>query len=229
MRFGVEQEEVPEAVEAATVVLVRDGAGGIEALLLRRNSRLGFAGGAWVFPGGRVDEGDRHPGEDVVDAARRAAVREAAEEAGLVVDASALVPFSHWTPPMVKIKRFSTWFFLAEAPANKVEIDGGEIVEHLWVTPTEAFGRHAAGEVELLPPTWVTLELVSRHDTVADLLAHAVDRPIDVHVTKFVTDEDGHTVSLWAGDAGYESADPSIPGPRNRLHMTDGAWRYERT
>lgn len=229
MKLGDEQAEVPEAVEAATVVLVRDGPDGIEVLLLRRNSRLGFAGGAWVFPGGRVDEGDRLAGEDVVDAARRAAVREAAEEAGLVVDASALVPFSHWTPPMVKIKRFSTWFFLAQAPVTEVEIDGGEIVEHLWVTPAEAFGRHAAGEVELLPPTWVTLDLVSRHATVADLLADAADRPIDVHVTKFVTDDDGHTLSLWAGDAGYESGDPSVPGSRNRLHMTDGRWRYERT
>ena len=229
MKLGDEQADVPEAVEAATVVLVRDGTEGIETLLLRRNSRLGFAGGAWVFPGGRVDEEDRLPGEDIVDAARRAAVREAAEEAGLLVDEAALVPLSHWTPPMVKIKRFSTWFFLAQAPDTKVEIDGGEIVEHLWVTPKEAFGRHAAGEVELLPPTWVTLDIVARHDTVADLLAHAAERPIDVHVTKFVTDADGHTLSLWAGDAGYEAADPSIPGPRNRLHMADGAWRYERT
>ena len=40
--------------DAATVVLLRDGAGGLETLLLRRNSRIAF-GGMWVFPGGRVD------------------------------------------------------------------------------------------------------------------------------------------------------------------------------
>ena len=87
-------EAVPEAVPAATAVLVRDGLDGVEVLMARRNSRLAFAGGAWVFPGGRVDPGD-WDGEPVtdlrdrrmLDAARRAAVREAAEETGAVIEA----------------------------------------------------------------------------------------------------------------------------------------------
>jgi 8-oxo-dGTP pyrophosphatase MutT (NUDIX family) len=220
--------DVPESVEAATVVILRDGPDGIETLLLRRNSKLGFAGGAWVFPGGRVDDEDRRPGDDDLASARRAAVREVAEEAGLEVAEDDLVPFSHWTPPLVNIKRFSTWFFLAPAPATAVAIDGGEIVDHLWVRPADAIGRHAAGEVELLPPTWVTLDLIGRHDDVASGLAAARVKPVDVHVTKFVQDAEGHTVSLWAGDAGYESADPSVVGARNRLHMYGSPWRYER-
>ena len=48
-----------EARPAATVLLLRDTEGGLEALLLRRHKRSGFAAGAWVFPGGTVDEGDR--------------------------------------------------------------------------------------------------------------------------------------------------------------------------
>lgn len=221
-------DEVPESVEAATVVFLRDGEDAVETLLLRRNSKLGFAGGAWVFPGGRVDPGDRRPGDDELAAARRAAVREAAEEAGLVIDEGDLVPFSHWTPPLVAIKRFATWFFLAPAPATAVAVDGGEIVDHLWVSPSQALGRHAAGEVELLPPTWVTLDLVSRYDDVASLLAAAAVRPVDVHVTKFVKDDHGRTLSMWAGDAGYELGDPSVPGPRNRLDISETPWRYER-
>lgn len=46
---------------AATVVLLRRGADGLEALLLRRHGRSGFAAGAWVFPGGVVDAADRAP------------------------------------------------------------------------------------------------------------------------------------------------------------------------
>jgi 8-oxo-dGTP pyrophosphatase MutT (NUDIX family) len=46
---------------AATVVLLRDGREGLEAYLQRRPLHLGFAGGLWVFPGGRVDEADRDP------------------------------------------------------------------------------------------------------------------------------------------------------------------------
>jgi 8-oxo-dGTP pyrophosphatase MutT (NUDIX family) len=43
------------------VVLLRDGRGGVEAYLQRRPMGMGFAGGLWVFPGGRVDEADRDP------------------------------------------------------------------------------------------------------------------------------------------------------------------------
>jgi 8-oxo-dGTP pyrophosphatase MutT (NUDIX family) len=46
------------AVAAATVVLIRDASEGIEVLLARRNSKIYFAGGAWVFPGGRIDAED---------------------------------------------------------------------------------------------------------------------------------------------------------------------------
>ena len=45
----------PEAVDAATIVLLRDGAAGLEALLMRRPDSMAFAPGMHVFPGGRVD------------------------------------------------------------------------------------------------------------------------------------------------------------------------------
>jgi len=43
---------------AATVVLLRDGAEGIEAYLLRRTRTMAFAAGFFVFPGGSVDPRD---------------------------------------------------------------------------------------------------------------------------------------------------------------------------
>jgi 8-oxo-dGTP pyrophosphatase MutT (NUDIX family) len=45
--------------DAATVMLVRDGADGVEVFMVRRSLRLVFAGGAHVFPGGAVDDADR--------------------------------------------------------------------------------------------------------------------------------------------------------------------------
>ena len=47
---------VPHA--SATVVVMREGRGGPEVLLLRRNRATGFVPGAYVFPGGRVDAAD---------------------------------------------------------------------------------------------------------------------------------------------------------------------------
>ncbi|MDH3995153.1 MAG: NUDIX hydrolase, partial [Gammaproteobacteria bacterium] len=38
---------MPEPRPAATVVLIRDGAGGLETLMLKRNKALLFAGGVW--------------------------------------------------------------------------------------------------------------------------------------------------------------------------------------
>ena len=47
--------------EAATVMVVRDGADGLEVLMLRRSLASTFVGGAYVFPGGMVDPHDRDP------------------------------------------------------------------------------------------------------------------------------------------------------------------------
>ncbi len=46
---------------ASTVVVIRDGARGVEVYLQRRPHQMQFAGGLWVFPGGRVDEADHNP------------------------------------------------------------------------------------------------------------------------------------------------------------------------
>jgi 8-oxo-dGTP pyrophosphatase MutT (NUDIX family) len=57
-------QPVPNPAEpkpAATAVLMRDGARGLEVLLLKRHRSSGFVPGAYVFPGGRTDEGDAAP------------------------------------------------------------------------------------------------------------------------------------------------------------------------
>ena len=75
-----------QASPAATVVLLRDAADGLETLMLHRTSKVAF-GGMWVFPGGRVDDTDRRADDaDDEAAARRAAVREAAEECALLIE-----------------------------------------------------------------------------------------------------------------------------------------------
>lgn len=220
--------DVP-TIPAATVVPLRDGPGGLETLMLRRNSALAFAGGMWVWPGGRVDEADRvggHPG-DLEAAARRAAVREAREEAGLVLEPEQLVWFSHWTPPPVRMRRYATWFFATRAPDSEVVVDGGEIEEHCWTTPAEAMARRNALEIELAPPTWITLEQLRPYRTVTEALGALAARPPEHFATRFAMVEGG-AVALYHGDAGYETADAAAEGPRHRLWMLESGWHYER-
>jgi len=50
---------VPAPSPAATVLLLRDGARGIEVLMQRRRASLSFMGGMWVYPGGRHETADR--------------------------------------------------------------------------------------------------------------------------------------------------------------------------
>ena len=49
---------------SATILLLRDGANGIEVFMVKRHHQIDFASGALVFPGGKVDERDRDPDED---------------------------------------------------------------------------------------------------------------------------------------------------------------------
>lgn len=216
-------------VPAATVILIRDGDCGLETLMLRRNSKIAF-GGMWVFPGGRVDPADVGPsGEnDDLATARRAAVREAQEESGLQLLESSLLPYSHWTPPPITPKRFLTWFFLAAAPPGEIVVDGGEIHEHAWQRPAEALVRRDAGEIELAPPTWVTLYELGRHSTVEAALAATRVREPERFETHIAVEEDGPT-AMWHGDAGWADGNANADGPRHRLRMHTGSWHYERT
>lgn len=219
-----------DAIPAATTILLRDGSSGLEVLMLRRNSKLDFVGGAWVFPGGRVDPDDVDPDKpgDTTAAAVRAAVRETAEESGLVINKSELIWFSHWTPPPEAPKRFATWFFAARAPSGEITVDDGEIKAHEWFRPSDALRRRNALEIELAPPTWITLEHLSDFSDVDAALTHLSGRAPEYFVTKIAL-VDGGAVVMYHGDAGYDDADPVRPGGRHRLWMLESGWRYERS
>lgn len=85
-------------IPAATLIVMRDVPGGPPELLMAERGRaLAFAGGALVFPGGRVDPGDRALaaafGGDVEETASKiAAIRETLEEAGLAIGLPGVSP-----------------------------------------------------------------------------------------------------------------------------------------
>jgi 8-oxo-dGTP pyrophosphatase MutT (NUDIX family) len=96
--------QIPVPVrDAATVVLLRDGADGVEACTLRRAATMAFAANMHVFPGGTVDPADNRedipwigpPVEEIAHALGAgpaltrglvcAAVRETFEESGVLL------------------------------------------------------------------------------------------------------------------------------------------------
>jgi len=218
--------------DAATVMLLRPAAAGLEVYMLRRKSSMAFAPGAFVFPGGAVDARDADEevawsGPDpaawgaILDAAPElaralvcAAVRETFEESGvllagpsadsvvadttgddweadrtalldrslslaellarrrLVLRADLLRPWSRWITPAVQERRFDTRFFAAAMPPGQRTRDvGGEAAAVTWIAPGAALAAGRREEIQLFPPTAVSLVELGACGDVATALA----------------------------------------------------------
>ena len=88
------QRDPAPALPAATVLLLRDTAQGIEVLMTRRSMTASFAPGAHVFPGGGIDAADaaahaqstRRAGQTDLHLTQAiAAIRESFEELGVLL------------------------------------------------------------------------------------------------------------------------------------------------
>jgi 8-oxo-dGTP pyrophosphatase MutT (NUDIX family) len=187
--------EILSPQPAATVITLRDGVNGYEILMLRRNLNSDFVGGAYVFPGGRVDESDAGPtaqrrtfGLTDEEASRRlsldhgglayyvACLRELFEEAGLLVacdeDGDPVRISDDETVRRLAASRrevnAGTLDFIAmmEREGLVLDLRGLEYVAH-WVTPIGMSRRYDTRFLVALAPTGQ----VATHDageTVAD-------------------------------------------------------------
>jgi 8-oxo-dGTP pyrophosphatase MutT (NUDIX family) len=168
--------------------------------MVQRPDSARFMGGAWVFPGGALDDSDAdaeiHGGDDGLTAWRAAALRELVEETGIwltvdgtevtnkrpvgaavfdaapaMLDANALHYFANWITPAPLPIRFDTKFFVAEVP-RRIEalVDGKELVDATWIDPGDALERADSGDWLVAFPTRNTLEELRGHDSVAALI-----------------------------------------------------------
>jgi 8-oxo-dGTP pyrophosphatase MutT (NUDIX family) len=227
----LETSDVIEPVyPAATVVLVRDGGDGLEALLVQRDKAVQHMGGMWVFPGGKVDEGDYPPDRDEYRAAVNAAIRETREEAGVDVSAEQLVYLSHWTTPEGVKKRFATWFFLTILEeGQEVTVDGGEIARHRWIRPGTAIDESADDDhpLRLMPPTYVSLADIADCHSCAQARQRIGNRDAIIYAPRMVAVQDGMCF-LYEGDAGYRDMQVEAEGVRHRLYMIKNQLEYIR-
>jgi 8-oxo-dGTP pyrophosphatase MutT (NUDIX family) len=263
---GFVPPEVPDPPvvpkDAATVILVRDTAAGLEVFLQRRVMGMAFAGGMTVFPGGGVDRRDAdtslawHGPEPAwwasrfscdVSLARAlvcAAVRETFEEsgvllagpdehsvvadvrpfaearaqlvsrdlslagflaeAGLVLRADLLRPWSDWVTPIEERRRFDARFFLAKLPSGqRADGDTSEADDTRWQRPADALEDWKAGRSGLLPPTWTTLAELEECTSVADAMSR--ERVIEKLMPKVARDGDVLRIVL-PGDPLYDDS-----------------------
>lgn len=166
-------------------------------------------GGAHVFPGGAVDEVDHgDEARRVVTWAgrqgefpwRAAALRELAEEAGVVLcsdpppieghhgadlyrllydagavlDAGRLEYLSTWVTPVGPPRRFDTRFFVTTVPEGTLaSSDRREVFDAEWVDPAAALAAARRGTWQIELPTRVHLELLAGFGSADDVVEHA--------------------------------------------------------
>jgi 8-oxo-dGTP pyrophosphatase MutT (NUDIX family) len=185
---------------AASVIVLRDSPEGPEVLLVQRTPKAHFMGGAWVFPGGAVDEN-----ETVEETARR----ELEEEAAIVLAPDEpLTPFSRWITPAEVKTRFDTWFFVVEAPAGAVpEVDGAECVDARWIRPQQALDEHAEERLQLVFPTIKHLEQITGFSSVAAAIEAAEAREVRPVQPRIVV-ADGSATVLLPGEPGFDTDEP---------------------
>ena len=94
--------------------------------------------------------------------------------------------------------------------------------------PSVALQRRDDAEIELAPPTWITLTLLSSFSSVQAALDD-LDKMDPIFYRTHMAKSDGGTVAMWEGDAGYEANDPDISGARHRLTMLDNKYFFEQT
>lgn len=203
----------PPAHPAATVLLIRQGAEGIEAFMMRRAMSMPFAPGMYVFPGGRVDARDyasrwwpdadwpslaarMHADLELARALVACAVRELAEETGVVVEPASTIEslpvIDHWVTPEVEEHRYDVRFFAYALPQGVVaEAIGTEADRVEWITPGAAIERFRAGAMPMLPPTIAALALLQQFDQVPDALAGLRERPLQPLLPRAGVDDDG--------------------------------------
>lgn len=145
IRLGGDQPATP----ASTVLILRNGVEGLEVFMLQRHLDSDFVGGAFVFPGGKVDAADRAMPPPTVsgkdpDGFLVAAIRESFEECGVLlahragkpIDAAtlALPSFLHARQQLASRDRTWDWRPWLEDEDVTLDLDSPAWWSW-WVTP----------------------------------------------------------------------------------------------
>ncbi|MFL6121481.1 NUDIX hydrolase [Actinophytocola sp.] len=125
-------------------------------------------------------------------------------EAGLVLRADLLRPWSNWVTPVEETRRFDARFFLARLPeGQRADGDTTEAQDARWQRPADALDDWKSGRSGLLPPTWTTLAELEECESVTDAMTR--ERVITKLMPRVARDGDTLRIVL-PGDPRYDTA-----------------------
>lgn len=144
----------------------------------------------------------------------------------LRLDLARLHPFARWVTPEAEARRYDTRFFVAVAPEGQTGAhDEHETMASFWATPAELLRRFAAGDVQLVPPTHRSLQVLATCARASDALALAASARLEPIMPRLVPQ--GETLALvLPGDPEHPSKEVLVPG-RSRYVLRGERWQDE--
>ena len=116
---------------------------------------------------------------------------------GLVLRTDLLGTWSGWLTPVFEPKRYRTWFFVAALPEGQRTRDvSSESSEVVWLPARVAADRADAGEVLMLPPTYLTCLEVGTFETPDAVLEATTGRSVEMFTPSVEPMDDGYTLSM---------------------------------
>ncbi|WP_110180610.1 NUDIX hydrolase [Nocardioides solisilvae] len=115
---------------------------------------------------------------------------------GLVLRTDLLGVWSGWLTPEFEPRRYRTWFFVALLPEGQVTRHvGTEASSVRWVAASEAVRRAEAGEIGMMPPTWLTCLALSRYADPAAVLEASRGRRVEMFTPALQQDGEEWTLT----------------------------------
>ncbi len=109
------------------------------------------------------------------------------ERRGLVLRSDLLGVWAGWLTPVFEPRRYRTWFFVAELPGGQRTRDVSTESDHVtWVGAGRAVAMVDAGEMLMMPPTYLTCAEVARHGGPAEVLAAARERVVEMFTPEVI-------------------------------------------
>lgn len=116
---------------------------------------------------------------------------------GLVLRTDLLGAWTGWLTPVFEPRRYRTWFFVASLPSGQRTRDvSTESDQVTWLPVDEALAQADAGEIGMMPPTYLNALEVAQHATVADVLGAASGRRIAMFAPTLTDEGDGPVLSV---------------------------------
>ncbi|QZY29356.1 NUDIX hydrolase [Nocardioides coralli] len=129
--------------------------------------------------------------------ARELSLTDFLDRRGLVLRSDLLGTWAGWLTPVFEPKRYRTWFFVARLPEGQVTRDVSRESDAVaWRPALSAVAAADAGDILMLPPTYLTCLEVGQHADADAVLAASAGRDVDMFTPEVVPDADGFVLSI---------------------------------